>query len=224
MSEFWEQYRRPEWQKKRLEVMESAKFVCEECGSADKTLNVHHKLYVKGRKVWEYERSELRCLCEGCHERFHALKQELLSLIGKGACGIEFLIGFARAAASPSDDSPFDGEPVKIENRQQASGAGKFFDLSATDIEMMANAETKGFVNWWHVSTAWLSGTAETDCLSGYIAKWRLPERGLSDEQVGELLTLENVEALYRGKIVTISDGESFTLNMLETFTTTEAK
>lgn len=223
MSEFWEQYRRPEWQKRRLEVMESAKFLCEECGAADKTLNVHHKLYVKGRKVWQYERNELCCLCEGCHERFHTLKQELLSLIGKGACGIEFLIGFVRAAASPSDDNPFDGDPVKIENRQQASGAGKFFDLSATDIEMMADGRTKGFVNWWHLSTAWLSGTAETDCLSGYITKWSLPERGLSDEQVGELLTYDNIDAIYRGETITISGDKSFTLETLETLTNKEA-
>ena len=31
MSDFFAQYKRPEWQKKRLEVMEASKFMCEDC-------------------------------------------------------------------------------------------------------------------------------------------------------------------------------------------------
>lgn len=67
-SDFFSHYRSPEWQKKRLEIMESAGFECRECQSKDKTLNVHHRYYIKGAKPWEYSNSALVCLCEDCHK------------------------------------------------------------------------------------------------------------------------------------------------------------
>lgn len=63
--------RDPRWQRKRLEVMQRANFTCEHCGRTDRTLNVHHPRYVAGRKPWEYETTELRCLCEPCHALEH---------------------------------------------------------------------------------------------------------------------------------------------------------
>jgi hypothetical protein len=71
MSEFWDQYKHPEWQKKRLEVIEKAGFKCQDCGATGKTLNVHHSLYLRDRKVWDYPIALLRCLCEECHEVRH---------------------------------------------------------------------------------------------------------------------------------------------------------
>ena len=64
---YFEQLRHPNWQRKRLEVMQAADFRCELCDDADSTLNVHHKRYVKGRLAWEYENQELQCLCQPCH-------------------------------------------------------------------------------------------------------------------------------------------------------------
>lgn len=58
----------PRWQKKRLEVMERDKWTCQNCQSKDKTLNVHHKAYVKGLMPWEYENFVLVTLCEECHK------------------------------------------------------------------------------------------------------------------------------------------------------------
>lgn len=72
-----EQLLHPNWQKKRLEVMQDAEFKCETCKATDVTLNVHHRRYVKGRMVWEYERNELACLCKDCHVKEHD-KRELL--------------------------------------------------------------------------------------------------------------------------------------------------
>ena len=72
MATYREQYLHPNWQRRRLEIMQAADFSCEACGATDITLNVHHKRYVKGRKVWEYERQDLACLCEDCHEVAHA--------------------------------------------------------------------------------------------------------------------------------------------------------
>jgi hypothetical protein len=82
MSEFWELYKRPEWQKKRLEVMQASGFACSECFAKDKTLNVHHRFYKKGSKPWEYDTAELACLCETCHEIASEKLRDIRKLVG----------------------------------------------------------------------------------------------------------------------------------------------
>lgn len=62
-----EKLRDPRWQKKRLEVMQRDKFTCQECDTADKTLNVHHCFYEWGHEPWDYPDSSLVTLCEDCH-------------------------------------------------------------------------------------------------------------------------------------------------------------
>lgn len=59
----------PRWQKKRLKVFEHANFTCENCSSKERTLNVHHKRYIRGREPWQYDDEDLSCLCEDCHQR-----------------------------------------------------------------------------------------------------------------------------------------------------------
>lgn len=58
----------PRWQKKRLKIMQRDNFTCQHCGSMDKSLQVHHLIYHKDYKPWEYESSELITLCSKCHE------------------------------------------------------------------------------------------------------------------------------------------------------------
>lgn len=60
--------RSPMWQKKRLEIMERDGFTCQYCGRKDRELQVHHRVYHKGAKPWEYDDSELITLCNQCHE------------------------------------------------------------------------------------------------------------------------------------------------------------
>lgn len=72
MTAYSELLRDPRWQRTRLEIMERENFTCQECGAADKTLNVHHTYYAKGRAPWEYELESLHCLCENCHAARHA--------------------------------------------------------------------------------------------------------------------------------------------------------
>lgn len=76
-----EQYRHPQWQRKRLEVMEAHGFRCERCGADEVTLNVHHKRYVRDRKVWEYAVDELECLCERCHKQTHDWRDKFARLL-----------------------------------------------------------------------------------------------------------------------------------------------
>jgi 5-methylcytosine-specific restriction endonuclease McrA len=66
--------RDPRWQRRRLEIMNRAGFACERCHSKSTTLNVHHVHYIRGRKPWEYDDSELRCLCEPCHKATHGIR------------------------------------------------------------------------------------------------------------------------------------------------------
>jgi hypothetical protein len=78
------QYKHPNWQRKRLEALEAAGWECQNCGDKETTLNVHHKRYVKGRKVWEYEIDELAVLCEPCHETEHKERDLLNFILAQG--------------------------------------------------------------------------------------------------------------------------------------------
>ena len=67
----------PNWQRRRLEMLDRASFTCQDCGGTEATLHVHHKQYFKGRMAWEYSNDELAVLCADCHKAQHA-DEELL--------------------------------------------------------------------------------------------------------------------------------------------------
>jgi hypothetical protein len=71
MTDFFADYRRPEWQKFRLELFEYHDFTCQYCGAETKQLHAHHFYYKKGAKPWEYLIEEMRCLCDDCHSKEH---------------------------------------------------------------------------------------------------------------------------------------------------------
>ena len=52
---------------KRLEI---DGFRCTQCSERIK-LNVHHVIYIKEKKAWEYELKDLITLCRYCHETYH---------------------------------------------------------------------------------------------------------------------------------------------------------
>jgi len=69
-----EKLRDPRWQKLKAEVMQAAGFTCDDCGKDSVQLgiersqfHVHHKFYIKGREPWEYDLTDLKCLCDCCH-------------------------------------------------------------------------------------------------------------------------------------------------------------
>lgn len=43
---------------------------CELCGNT-KTLQIHHPVYINGRKAWEYTCNEVVVLCRDCHKAVH---------------------------------------------------------------------------------------------------------------------------------------------------------
>ena len=69
--------RKPEWQKKRLEIMQRDDFTCQYCGCKERELQVHHRVYHKGAKPWEYDNRELITLCDRCHEVETDVKNQL---------------------------------------------------------------------------------------------------------------------------------------------------
>lgn len=107
-SDFFEKYRHPNWQEKRLRVMEAAGFKCRHCGDTETTLNVHHISYLKGRDPWEYENEELVCLCEACHEEMHSTEDRLKDALHNykvqaysDYLSVEQLIGYLIAKSQP---------------------------------------------------------------------------------------------------------------------------
>lgn len=59
----------PEWQKKRLEILNRDEFTCTMCNSKEKTLHVHHKVYIFDNDPWDYENDFYTTLCETCHKQ-----------------------------------------------------------------------------------------------------------------------------------------------------------
>lgn len=66
----------PLWQKKRLELMNLRGFKCEMCGCEEKELHIHHRFYIKGRQVWEYDNDVFQVLCYECHDKIHKQEKE----------------------------------------------------------------------------------------------------------------------------------------------------
>lgn len=72
----------PRWQKKRLEIMQRDNFTCQHCFATDKSLQVHHLVYEKGKKPWEYENDELITLCEDCHQEETEMRVRIYNQFG----------------------------------------------------------------------------------------------------------------------------------------------
>jgi len=66
-NKFFDLYKKPEWQKRRLEILERDNWTCQGCGDKKSTLHVHHKYYERGKLPWNYPITALVTLCEGCH-------------------------------------------------------------------------------------------------------------------------------------------------------------
>lgn len=92
-DQFWESYKHPHWQEKRLRIMERAGFKCESCArldakyesgyvNEDATLEVHHAYYERGKEVWEYPDDSLHCLCKKCHDDQYQFSLDVRKAIG----------------------------------------------------------------------------------------------------------------------------------------------
>ena len=67
---YGEQLSSMEWKIKREYILQRDNFKCVSCGLKD-YLEVHHKYYIWGRNVWEYDNEVLVTLCSKCHKNIH---------------------------------------------------------------------------------------------------------------------------------------------------------
>lgn len=120
----------PRWQKKRLHCLEAAGWACNRCFATDRTLHVHHRYYVKGRKPWEYEGSELEVLCAECHSSNHELEalRDRLLLLCDDCWHPPSIAGFLAGLAAPSYDQ---SNPAALEVIKQGRKAGSEWDFMA---------------------------------------------------------------------------------------------
>lgn len=70
-QKYSEQIKSPKWQKRRLDILNRDNFTCQICGCTEKTLHVHHTIYIPEKQIWEYEDNQLITLCEDCHSKEH---------------------------------------------------------------------------------------------------------------------------------------------------------
>lgn len=67
MADYSELLKHPNWQRKRLEILNRDEFTCKCCGATDKTLHVHHFKYLNGHMPWEYDNDNFITMCDECH-------------------------------------------------------------------------------------------------------------------------------------------------------------
>lgn len=129
-----DQYKHPEWQKKRLECLEAANWECQECGAKEDELHVHHPRYVKGRMVWEYPVTELAVLCESCHKAAHSLLDEIkYELAMSSSSTVWAALGYVRAFSSYFAN----GIPMQVENYEVATGIASVYRIPPEDVIAM---------------------------------------------------------------------------------------
>jgi len=61
--------------------MQRDEFRCQVCFAGELTLHIHHKRYLKGRKVWEYDLADLVTVCESCHDSLHQQRDEARDIL-----------------------------------------------------------------------------------------------------------------------------------------------
>lgn len=66
-------YHKSEWKEFSASVIELDGYKCTNCGRTNQEaiLQVHHKKYIDGRKLWEYGTADCTTLCKGCHAAEH---------------------------------------------------------------------------------------------------------------------------------------------------------
>lgn len=67
-EDFKAQYQDKRWYELSKRIKARDKNTCQMCGRNDRPVSVHHKVYRKGTKVWDYSDDELICICDDCHE------------------------------------------------------------------------------------------------------------------------------------------------------------
>ncbi len=140
---WYELLKHPNWQKRRLEVLERAGWECENCGSKDRTLHVHHAYYEKGLRPWEYPVESLHCLCDPCHKSAQNMRTILERQIGRLTLSDQDeLLGYG--IGLEAFNIPW--APLDVLTYEVAMGIGRYWELKAeTIIEALQDGKIDGY-------------------------------------------------------------------------------
>ena len=69
---YYDQLKDDRWKMFRWFILKVRGSKCEVCGS-ENNLQVHHTIYNKKRKAWEYTCNEVIVVCDGCHRKLHGI-------------------------------------------------------------------------------------------------------------------------------------------------------
>ena len=79
MSSYFEKFKDPRWQKKRLEILNRDGWECKICGEREAQLQVHRTKYHK--EPWDASDEDLETLCEICHENITKKLKDIRSAL-----------------------------------------------------------------------------------------------------------------------------------------------
>ncbi len=140
MANYYELLKHPLWQKKRLLVLERESFCCEQCGSSEKTLHVHHTYYESKLKPWEYPDESLHALCEECHSEVQDRKALFDRQLGRiDYTNIDKLYGYALGIYAYHEPEA----PVDLSRYEVASGLADYWNL---DIDLVIDSLIEGTI------------------------------------------------------------------------------
>lgn len=77
-----EKLKDPRWQKKRLEILERDKYICQSCGAGgyddpkSRRFHVHHIGYEPGVEPWDHPNELMETSCSDCHKEEHDALQD----------------------------------------------------------------------------------------------------------------------------------------------------
>lgn len=133
-QEWFALFKHPEWQKKRLKILERDEFACVQCGTDQEMLHVHHTFYWDKEDEappWDYDDDTLISLCESCHkdehEQLDESKRSFMKSFGAN--------GFMRPYFLDTLASAFDGSGGRWDMRAD-------IDVLAHAIETIIEART----------------------------------------------------------------------------------
>jgi hypothetical protein len=67
-------YKQKQWLDFRRDIIKLDGGRCRQCGRSEKNgvvLQVHHKIYIRGKFPWQYAPTDCETLCQGCHAQTH---------------------------------------------------------------------------------------------------------------------------------------------------------
>jgi hypothetical protein len=129
---YYELLQHPNWQRKRLVLLEQAGWRCTYCDADDRSLHIHHTYYEKGLAPWEYPDESLEVLCEPCHWRAEDLRMLMQRQLGKMGVGadLEQLLGYALALEALNDRDVV----IEVRSFEAAEGIGDAWGLAPEEI------------------------------------------------------------------------------------------